>query len=275
MTDAALEAVLRRDRATVLVTLGAVAALAWTYVLWLAAASPGMSGMDDMPGMSMADMGEPGLRHWSVAEFAFMFAMWAVMMVGMMLPSAAPMILIYARVARQALSRGKPFASAAWFVGGYLLAWTAFALLATVAQWGLESALLLSPLMTSTSNVFGGAVLIAAGLYQWTPLKSACLSQCQSPLMFIQRHGGFRPEAQASLRLGFRHGLYCIGCCWALMMLLFVGGVMSLLWIAGLAILVLIEKIAPGGRWIVRAVGAILVAAGVWFLATASWPLVS
>jgi len=272
MTDAALDHLLRRDRAVVLAALSALAALAWAYVLWLAATMDGgsapvsdMSGMD-MSGMKMADMAGPDLRPWNLPVFGFMFAMWSIMMVGMMLPSAAPMILIYARVARQAQARGKPFAATAWFAGGYLLAWIAFALVATIVQWALERMLLLTPMMASASHVFGAALLIAAGLYQWTPLKNACLSQCQSPLIFIQRHGGFRREPQASLSLGARHGLYCIGCCWALMALLFLGGIMNVLWIAGIAILVLIEKIVPAGRWIPRVTGAAFMGAGIWLL---------
>ncbi len=272
MTDAALELVHRRDRTLVLAALGLLVALAWAYVLWLAAAMEDdpaamihMPGMN-MAGVTMADMAGPGLRPWGLAEFGFMLVMWAVMMAGMMLPSAAPMVLLYARVARQAQLQGKPFAATAWFAGGYLLAWTAFALVAVIVQWGLERALLLTPMMASASTVFGGTLLIAAGLYQWTPLKNSCLSQCQSPLVFIQRHGGFRREPLASLRLGARHGLYCIGCCWALMALLFVGGVMNLLWVAGLAILVLAEKVIPAGRWIARVTGAVLIGAGTWLL---------
>jgi predicted metal-binding membrane protein len=275
MTDAPLELVLRRDRAVVLAALGVLAALAWAYVVWLAAAMDGdhmamtdMSGMG-MSGMDMAEMAGPSLRAWGAPEFAFMFVMWAVMMVGMMLPSAAPMVLIYARVARQAHARNKPFAGTAWFAGGYLLAWIIFALLATVVQWSLEHALLLTPEMESASTTVGGAILIAVGLYQWTPLKDTCLSQCQSPLLFIQRHGGFRPEPGAALRLGMNHGLYCIGCCWALMALLFVGGVMNVLWVAGIAIFVLVEKFTPAGRWIARITGAAFVAAGAWLLVPA------
>ncbi len=277
MSDAALETILRRDRAVVLAALIAVAALAWAYVVRLAttmhlnpAAMSGMSGMN-MAGNEQA-MVHPGLRSWGAVDFLFMFSMWAVMMVGMMLPSAAPMILIYARVARQAVAQGKPFATTAWFASGYLLAWTAFALVATLAQWALESALLLTPAMASATGVFGGIVLIAAGIYQWTPLKETCLRQCQTPLIFIQRHGGFRREPGGSLTLGVQHGLYCIGCCWALMALLFVGGVMNLLWISGIAILVFVEKLVPAGRLIPRFSGAGLVGAGALLLISGASP---
>jgi predicted metal-binding membrane protein len=212
-------------------------------------------------------MMRPALRPWGIADFAFMFGMWAVMMVGMMTPSVAPMVLIHARVARQAEAAGKIFAPVAWFAGGYLLAWIVFALIATIAQFFLERALLLTPMMASASNVLGGVLLIIAGIYQWTPLKDRCLSWCQSPLAFIQRQGGFRRDAAGSLWLGAKHGLYCIGCCWALMILLFVGGIMNVLWIASLTILVLLEKIIPKGRMVGRIAGLGFVIAGLWILA--------
>ena len=190
------------------------------------------------------------------------------MMIGMMTPSAAPMILLYARVGRSASAQGKPFASAAWFAGGYLLAWSVFAVAATGAQWLLEQALLIGPMMGPATRVVGGIILIVAGLYQWTRLKDTCLAQCRAPLDFIQQHGGFQRTAAGSLRLGIQHGLYCIGCCWALMALLFVGGVMNPLWIAGIIALVLVEKLVPAARWLPRTAGIVLVAAGVWFLVT-------
>jgi predicted metal-binding membrane protein len=184
-----------------------------------------------------------------------------------MTPSVAPMLLIYARVGRQAVQQGKPLAASAYFAAGYLLTWTGFALLATSAQWALERAALLTPTMVGVSDIFGSAVLVAAGIYQWTPLKDACLRQCQAPWWFIQRHGGFRPDARGALALGARHGSYCIGCCWALMALLFVGGVMNVLWIAAIAILVLAEKVIPAGRVISRTTGTGLFAGGAWLLA--------
>jgi predicted metal-binding membrane protein len=266
MSDTALEAVLRRDRAVVIVALAIVTALAWADLLWLAD-DMAMGGMD-MTGYRMIPAGRglmmPADAPWQPIEFGYVFVMWVVMMIGMMMPSATPMILIYARVGRQAAVRGKPFASSGWFAGGYLLAWIAFALFATSAQWALERTALLTPMMASASNKLGAAVLILAGVYQWMPLKEACLSHCRSPLLFIQQHGGFRREPHGALALGFRHGLYCIGCCWALMALLFVGGVMNLFWIAALAILVLIEKVAPFGRVIARVAGLAFVAGGVW-----------
>ena len=243
--------------------------LAWAYVIWLAA-DMDMGGMD-MTGFRMipagAELMAPALAPWTSIEFVFVFVMWTVMMVGMMTPSATPMVLLYARVARQAALQSKPFAAAGWFLSGYLLSWILFSLAATCTQWALERAALLTPRMEGASDVLGGAVLIAIGLYQVSPLKEACLQQCQAPLLFIQRHGGFRRDAIGALALGVRHGGYCVGCCWALMGLLFVGGVMNVLWVAAVAVLVLAEKIIPTGRLISRLAGAVFLAGGVWLLA--------
>jgi predicted metal-binding membrane protein len=270
MTDTALETVLRRDRLVVAGALGAIVALAWGYVLWLAA-DMDMGGMD-MTGLRMIPAGigimAPANAPWMAIEFAFVFAMWAVMMVGMMTPSAAPMILMYARVGRQGRAEGKPLAATGWFAGGYFLAWIGFSLAATIVQWGLERAALLDSRMASASGLLGGIVLIAAGVYQWTPLKDVCLVQCQSPLQFLMRHGGFRGDVRGCLLLGLRHGAYCVGCCWVLMALLFVGGVMNVLWIALLALLILLEKLTPAGRWVARAAGVTCVAAGAWMLSS-------
>ena len=268
MTNGTLEKVLRRDRLVVVGALGAIVALTWGYVLWLAA-DMDMGGMD-MTGFRMipAGMGimAPANAPWGAIEFAFVFAMWAVMMVGMMTPSAAPMILMYARVGRQGRGAGRPLAATGWFAAGYFLAWIGFSVAATLVQWAVERAALLDSRMASASNLFGGIVLIAAGVYQWSPLKDVCLARCQSPLQFLMRHGGFRGDGPGCLLLGLRHGAYCVGCCWVLMALLFVGGVMNVLWIALLALLVLLEKLTPFGRWVARGVGVACVAAGAWML---------
>jgi predicted metal-binding membrane protein len=268
MTDRALETVLRRDRLVVAGALGVIAVLAWGYMLWLAA-DMDMGGMD-MSEFRMIPAGigimAPADAPWGAIEFAFVFAMWAVMMVGMMAPSAAPMILLYARVGRQGRAAGKPLAATGWFAAGYFLAWIGFSLVATLVQWAVERAALLDSRMASASNLFGGIVLIAAGVYQWTPLKDVCLAQCQTPLQFLMRHGGFRGDVPGCLLLGLRHGAYCVGCCWVLMALLFVGGVMNVLWIALLALLVLLEKLTPFGRWVARGAGVACVAAGAWLL---------
>lgn len=270
--DSTLVAVLRRDRLVVACALSVIAALAWAYVIWLAA-DMDMRGMN-MSGFRMipAGMGimAPAAAPWSTVEFALVFVMWAVMMIGMMAPSAAPMILMYAHVGRQARVAGKPLAATGWFATGYFLAWAGFSFAATLVQWMLERKALLDARMESASLVLGAVVLIAAGVYQWTPIKDACLAQCQTPFRFLMSHGGFRSNVSGCVRLGSLHGAYCVGCCWTLMALLFVVGVMNVLWIAVLAALVLLEKLTPWGRLVGRFAGAICIAAGIWMLLSAT-----
>ena len=273
MLDRPLEKALERDRIVVASAIAVLTASSWLYLWWLSARMGGATGMAgiDMPGMPMPGMPgmiAPGFRPWSATDLAFNFSMWSVMMVGMMTPSAAPIILLYARVARTARSDARPLAAPAWFLAGYLLVWFGFSATATLAQLLFERAALLTPMLVMNSRRIGGAVLIMAGIYQWTSLKEACLSQCQSPLSFIQRYGGFQGSRVSSLGTGARHGAYCVGCCWALMALLFVGGVMNLLWIAALTVLVLLEKRFSQGPWLSRAGGAAAILAGIGFLAT-------
>jgi predicted metal-binding membrane protein len=223
----------------VLAAIAGVTALSWLYLVDMA------SDMRDEP-LAMV-----GLQPWTPDRFGMMFAMWAIMMTGMMLPSATPATLVYAAVARKAAREGTPVAPVAAFVTGYLAMWALFSLGATAAQWGLERAALLSPMLVASSPVLGGALLVAAGLYQLTPFKDACLEHCRSPAHFIAEH--WRPGAVGAVRLGSEHGAYCLGCCWVLMGLLFFGGVMNLLWIAAITLFVLLEKAVPygagGGRW--------------------------
>ncbi len=257
---------LRRDRIVVVLALTMLTALAWSYVLWLSA-DMAMGGME-VDGFRMIPSGMglmmPADMPWRAMEFALVFAMWIIMMVGMMTPSVVPMILMYARVGRQA--EGAPPTATVWFAAGYFLVWAAFALLATLVQWVFERTALLDYAMASTSNVVGGLLFIAAGSYQWSRLKEACLTQCQTPFAFLMRHGGFRRDRPGSLMLGLRHGAYCVGCCWALMTLLLVGGVMNVLWIVLLALLIVLEKVTPLGRVIAHLAGIALVAGGVWLL---------
>ncbi|MGH6833826.1 MAG: DUF2182 domain-containing protein, partial [Methyloceanibacter sp.] len=189
-------------------------------------------------------------------------------MVAMMLPSASPMVLLYARVARQAERQGHtanaPAAIAA-FASAYLALWILFSLLATAVQWGLEHLGALSAMMSSRVALLSGGLLMAAGLYQLTPLKAACLSHCRGPAQFLAAH--WRPGVRGAWRMGLAHGLYCIGCCAVLMLLLFVGGVMNLLWIAGLTLFVAIEKLAPFGECAAKAMAALLVAGGALLIA--------
>jgi predicted metal-binding membrane protein len=246
-----IEAVLRRDRLLVVLGLLAVITACWAYLL----AGAGMS-LHEMDGMLMPMRNGP----WTMGYAALVLAMWAVMMGAMMLPSAAPMILFYGTIARARRARGDRAIGSGVFAGGYLLVWAAFSLAAVGIQFGAEQAAVLSPMMQMTSIGLSGALLIAAGLYQWTPLKQACLRRCRSPLEFVTTQ--WREGVPGAFMMGLRHGAYCLGCCWLLMLLLFVGGVMNLGWIAGLALFVLIEKTAPAGHWIGRAAGAGLIAWG-------------
>lgn len=197
------EAVLRRDRAIILAGLIGIAGLAWAYMFYLAAQMGDTSMSPEMGAMAM-----PQMRTWGIVDVALVFVMWSVMMVAMMVPSAAPMILVFAKVERNRRNSQSPFAPTAAFVFGYLLVWTAFSALATLAQWGLHSAALFSPMMVSTSRVVGGGLLIAAGFFQWTPLKRACLVHCRSPLHFFMSK--WRDGTSGALEMGSHHGTYMV-----------------------------------------------------------------
>jgi predicted metal-binding membrane protein len=254
-SGARLEALLRRERGITLVGLIALAALAWAWLL--AGAGTRMGSMDAMASMAVPAPWGPGA--WLAA-----LAMWQVMMVAMMTPAAAPTVLLYARVHRAALDRGETGAGLAptsAFVAGYLVAWFGFSLLAATAQGALAGGGLISPdLLSSRSRWLSAGVLLAAGAWQLSPAQDFCLSHCRAPAAFLARH--WRPGTLGAVRLGIAHGAYCVGCCWALMGLLFIGGVMNPAWIAALSALVLAEKAAPGGRWIARAAGVALIAWG-------------
>lgn len=243
-----------RDRIVVAAALAAIAALSWLY-LWLQLAP--------MPEMGAAAAFAP----WSAADFALNAAMWWAMMPGMMLPSAAPMIMTFAAINRSKRARSRPYVPTAVFTAGYLLAWGGFGVIATLVDWGLERAALISPQTGRLGPMLGAVVIIAAGIYQLTPLKSVCLHHCRSPFAFVLNH--WRDGALGALRMGVEHGLYCLGCCWLLMALLFAAGMMSLLWMALIAAFVLVEKLFPAGPWIARGSGAALLGVGVYLLATA------
>jgi predicted metal-binding membrane protein len=260
------ERLLRRDRVIVGTALLILILLAWLHVGRLAT-NMEMAGIYTT-GTRMVSAGTKtvtisNLQPWSAAEFVFIFLMWVVMMVAMMLPSAAPMVLRYARIGRATAFDTNPVGLTGWFAAGYLLVWFGFAFAATDAQWALERAALLTP-MASTSNAVGGILLIMAGLYQWSWFKDICLAHCQDTPLFLQSHGGFRRNVLDALKLGVWHGTLCVGCCWVLMTLLFVGGVMNLFWMAAIATLVLLEK-AVREHLVSRAVGIGLIVGG-WLL---------
>jgi predicted metal-binding membrane protein len=247
-------ALLRRDRYVVLAALLSLTALAWIYLLHPAGVMTMPAADSAMPGMDMGGETMPTPTPWTAANLLLTFLMWLMMMVGMMTPSVAPVILIYAHLGRQTESQRRPFAATGWFAGGYFVAWAAFSLMATMAQLALRGASLLDSNIASNSGLLSGIVFILVGTYQWTKLKERCLTQCQAPLLFIQRQGGFKSDARGAFALGVRHGLYCVGCCWPLMLLLFIGGVMNLLWIAGIAILSYLEKNLAQARLLARAI---------------------
>ena len=243
-----IESLLARDRRIVVASLTGVALLAWGYIL-------AGAGMDmSMPGMVMAPMA------WSPAVALLMLAMWWVMMIAMMVPSAAPTILLFAKIQAGKAAGGPASIGAATFLAGYLVIWAAFSALATGLQWGLEHIGLMAMDMRLSSPLLAGAILLTAGLYQFTPIKAACLKHCQNPVLYLSTH--WKPGAGGAFLMGARHGVYCLGCCWFLMALLFVGGIMNLLWVAGLAAYVALEKLTSGTVWLPRAVGAALCVAG-------------
>ena len=249
----------RRDRAVIASCLVLITVLAWSYLVYLDRQMSAAMAHDRM----MAEMGMTMDMPWHAADVVFTFAMWAVMMVGMMTASAAPVLLLFAAIHR---GRGgqRPTRVVLAFGAGYLLVWTAFSAGAALAQWGLHQAAMLSSAMTTSSARLSGAILVAAGLYQLTPFKGACLTHCRSPLGFLMSH--WRDGPAGALRMGIDHGTYCLGCCWALMCVLFVVGVMNLVWVAAIAIFVLVEKTGPAGTVVARAAGVAMVVAGglVW-----------
>jgi predicted metal-binding membrane protein len=247
--DNTLEAVIRRDRLIVVTVLIAVIAVSWAYLL----AGAGVAMM------------APAV--WTPSYAALMFCMWWVMMLAMMLPSAAPMIIFFATVNRSQRDSGHPYVETGIFASGYLTVWAGFSLVAVILQWGLEQTGILSPMLVSTNAIFGGVLLLAAGVYQLTPIKHTCLRHCRSPIAFLSSR--WRRGAGGALRMGLVHGAFCVGCCWFLMGLLFFGGVMNLHWIAGLALFVLLEKTIPSGHWLGHATGVALIFWGAGMLALA------
>ena len=235
---------LDRDRAILLGGCLAVTAIAWLAIVKLSA---GMS-MPDMPAMPMAE------------GTGTLFAMWAVMMVAMMLPSTLPFVFAFSQEQRRRQALRATVVPTAFFVAGYFSIWLAFSAGCAALQQFLHSRELLSPMMASTSFVFSASLLIAAGVYQWTPLKNACLHHCRTPFAFLL--GEWHEGRSGAVRMGAQHGLFCLGCCWMLMLLPFAAGIMDLRWMAAITVLLMLEKAAPGGEWVSRIAGAALAAGG-------------
>jgi len=281
----ALERLLARDRLAIAVSLGLIAILAWLYLLLMArqmssgdlsllgmgdlptgARPPAMDempGMRGMPGMDgpMAEAMTAAPAPWSASTFVLTLFMWWVMMTGMMIPSAVPMVAMFGAVQRRQLAEQNPALRVAAFTSGYLVVWGVFSLVAASAQWALSHLALLAPMQFTVSRGLGALLLTLAGIYQLSPLKRVCLRRCRSPAEFLSTH--WRQGTTGAFRIGAEHGGFCVGCCWLLMGLLFVGGVMNLLWVAAIAVFVLLEKLAPRGDLFARASGiAMVVAAG-------------
>jgi predicted metal-binding membrane protein len=248
-----------RDRVFILSCLAASIALAWAYLVHLDRQMTSAMAHDRL----MAEMGMTMDMPWTGTDVLFTFAMWAVMMVGMMAGTAAPVLMIFARMHVGRGGRRVPLVVLI-FGAGYLIVWVGFSACAALAQWGLHKAAVLSPAMAASSPVLSGAILVAAGIYQLTPLKGACLTQCRSPLGFLISN--WRDGTAGALLMGLRHGASCLGCCWALMCTLFVVGAMNLVWVAALTGFVLIEKIGPAGVAVARIAGAAMIMVGMLFV---------
>jgi predicted metal-binding membrane protein len=226
--------ILKKDRIVVLIALFMLCVLSWLYIVYL---------YNQMYPMNMDAFlfAMPMTSNWSWTDFSLLFLMWFVMMIAMMTPSVAPLVLIFTSINRKRRQQQNPFVSSSYLLSGYFLVWAAFSLIATVLQWLLQRASLLNPEMITTSRILGGVIFILAGVFQLTPLKNTCLNTCRSPMGFIHQY--WKDGKSGALRMGIQNGMYCLGCCWILMLLLFVSGIMNLLWIAVISLFVLIEKV--------------------------------
>ena len=248
---------LKRDRVIIIIGLFFIALLSWLYIIYLYA---NMVYMD----MNALFFAMPMTPEWTYIDFILLFLMWLVMMIAMMTPSVSPLILVFATINRQRKQQDHPFINAAFLMAGYFLVWAAFSLTATALQWLLQQMSLLSPDMKTTSKIFGSITLITTGIFQFTPLKQTCLAHCRTPLNFVLQH--WKEGKQGALRMGIENGFYCLGCCWMLMALLFVTGIMNLLWVSIIALFVLIEKILPRIKWIPYLAGTVLILYGILLL---------
>jgi predicted metal-binding membrane protein len=251
-----LEQALLRRRAGPLFALIVVTVLCWA---WIVPMARDMYGAMDGPSAWMMT------RTWDAAHVFLLWAMWVVMMIGMMLPTIAPTLLLYASALRRS-GASSPSRNVYSLAAGYLCVWVLFSTAATVLQRLLTEVLLLTPMMEMASPEAAGALLLVAGIYQFTPLKHECLRSCHSPLAVVAQH--YRPGGAGAFRAGLKHGLHCLGCCWALMLLLFAGGVMNLYVIATITALVLVEKVTPAGIRAAGVAGSSLIGLGLWLLLT-------
>ncbi len=246
---------MKRDRIVLILGLSGITAISWLYLLDM---SSSMTNMSQRAWICC----NPDAHSWNSLNLILIFSMWTVMMTAMMVPSESPIVLMFAAINRERNRQRQPFVSTSSFLFGYLVVWTMFSALATLTQWGLHAAMLLSGAMMINNSTLGGTLLVVAGIFQWTTLKYACLTRCRAPLGFLINE--WREGTIGAFIMGLRHGIYCVGCCWLLMGLMFIAGVMNLLWMVIITALVLLEKVVPGGFWISRFAGIILVVWGIW-----------
>lgn len=263
MLEKTIQTLAQRDRLLVGFALAGITGVAWFYLAHEAAgfAATGVCQC------AAVMIGGPDLAPWSPQTLLPLSLMWTEMMVAMMLPAVTPLVLLFSKVARTRADRDQPYVSTAFFVGGYFTVWTMFSLVAALAQWILHGAALLSPQMTANSGIVGGTIFVAAGAFQFTPLKKACLNHCRSPLTFLMTE--WREGRTGAFLMGWKHGLFCTACCWLLMVLLFAVGVMNLLWITVLAVFALSERISPKAWRLSQISGVILVCFGTWLVISA------
>lgn len=247
----------KRDRAILLCGLAVVMGLAWAHMARMASGMGGAAGCH-------AGIAAPSVRAWSAWDLATAVAMWGVMMVAMMLPVVSPWILVFSKVARERDLRPSPFPAVRAFLAGYGAVWLAYTLAAAAAQFVMQRVALVSGDSIVTNPLVAAGLLLAAGVYQWTPLRDACMSHCRSPLGFFLTT--WREGRWGSVVMGAKHGLYCVGCCWAVMALSFVFGVMNLLWMALVTAFLLVEKVTSIGPWMSKMAGAALIACSLWML---------
>ena len=252
-----IEYILKKDRIILVTGLLLVCLLSWWYIIYLYRQMYPMN-------MNALFFAMPMTPDWTTTDFLLLFLMWLVMMIAMMTPSVAPLIFLFAMVNRKKKEQQNPFIPTVYLFAGYFLVWTLFSLLATILQWLLQQVAWLNPEMIITNKILGSLILLAAGLFQFSVLKQRCLQYCQTPIDFIHRK--WKEGKKGAFRMGIENGMYCLGCCWVLMVLLFVSGIMNLLWIALISIFVLMEKLVPNTRWISYTAGTVLIVYGVLML---------
>lgn len=244
---------LKKDRFVVLTALFMLCALSWLYIIYLYRQMHPMN-------MDALFFAMPMSSKWSWPDFVLLFLMWFIMMIAMMIPSVTSLVLIFTAINRKRKQRQNPFVSSAYLLSGYFLVWAAFSLFATFLQWLLQRVSLLNPEMVTTNKILGGLILISAGIFQFTHLKNRCLGYCRTPISFIQRN--WKEGKRGALHMGMENGLYCLCCCWILMILLFVSGIMNLLWIAVISLFVLFEKVLPSVKIVSAIAGITLITYG-------------